>query len=330
MRINNRVNKFFAAATATVVAMAIAVLLLATAAYAQAQGGLAGSCGNGVCENFGCLSLDCAAPETWENCAQDCPPSCNDGFRNQDETGVDCGGSCFKKHVLEVCDGKDNDKDCLVDEDCKTNTGKVVSGGAVLPPRNVPAKSEKSIVVTSVPYQITIGPSGEITVTGNSSPVNLSEIWRLVNSSGTRSVQDASTTKEQVGSTETVTSDAPFSSSATAEPSEPLPTPTVMNVVAVSEQDESLIKPAPPEEPKELIVEVQEEVYESPPPSNGLSRLLRFLNRDSWGKQPVEDAPKPEDAKETDAKETSDAYQKNKVVKEESQSLFTKMASWFR
>ncbi len=59
--------------------------------------------------------------------------NCSNGVQDGDETGVDCGGVCFQKDVLEVCDGKDNDKNCLVDDNCKTNAGKVVSGGPVKP-----------------------------------------------------------------------------------------------------------------------------------------------------------------------------------------------------
>ncbi len=92
--------KFFAAAAATIIAVAVALLLMATAAVAQAGE---------------------------KNAA------CSDSIKNQDESGVDCGGSCVEKYVLETCDGKDNDKDCIIDEDCKNNTGTLAT------PRSSPA-----------------------------------------------------------------------------------------------------------------------------------------------------------------------------------------------
>lgn len=113
--------------------LAVALLLMASAAYAQAQGGTAGGCGDGVCMNVismvFCEGENCPVPESYENCPQDCPASCSDGFKNQGETGIDCGGSCAltvgcvgnctSAYVVDYCDSKDNDKDCLVDEDCK-------------------------------------------------------------------------------------------------------------------------------------------------------------------------------------------------------------------
>jgi hypothetical protein len=39
-------------------------------------------------------------------------PSCNDGIKNQDETGIDCGGSC------NPCD---NNEPCIKNSDCKSN-----------------------------------------------------------------------------------------------------------------------------------------------------------------------------------------------------------------
>lgn len=55
-------------------------------------------------------------------------PPCWNGVQDGNETGIDCGESCFNKYILEVCDGKDNDKNCLVDDACKTNTGEIGSG----------------------------------------------------------------------------------------------------------------------------------------------------------------------------------------------------------
>ncbi len=125
-------NRFKSGFVALII-FSVAVLLMAAVAYAQAQGGLAGGCGDGVCMNVGCLALNCAAPETWENCPQDCPASCSDGFKNQDEAGVDCGGVCLSPTILEVCDGWDNNKDCLVDFNCTPKFG-IGSGGAVAQP----------------------------------------------------------------------------------------------------------------------------------------------------------------------------------------------------
>ncbi|MBI2141002.1 hypothetical protein HYU16_01115 [Candidatus Woesearchaeota archaeon] len=113
--------------------VSIAVLLMATASYAQAQGGSTSGCGDGICMNVGCLTLNCAAPETWENCPQDCPASCHDGFKNQDETGIDCGGNCFEPTKPEWCDGFDNNKDCMVDANCTAKSG-IGPGGAVTQP----------------------------------------------------------------------------------------------------------------------------------------------------------------------------------------------------
>ncbi|MBI2580298.1 hypothetical protein HYV85_00640 [Candidatus Woesearchaeota archaeon] len=46
-------------------------------------------------------------------------PPCSNGVQDGDETGVDCGGSCVLANVVDYCDGKDNNRNCLVDEDCK-------------------------------------------------------------------------------------------------------------------------------------------------------------------------------------------------------------------
>lgn len=75
-----RVSMFFFAA-----AILIAALLMATAAYAAAS------------------TL----------------PPCYNGIQDGNEKGVDCGGSCDSPSLIEFCDGKDNDMDCLVDEECK-------------------------------------------------------------------------------------------------------------------------------------------------------------------------------------------------------------------
>ncbi len=48
---------------------------------------------NGDCESGACVDSVCAAP------------SCTDGGKNQDETGVDCGGSCPPCGTGEYCNG---------------------------------------------------------------------------------------------------------------------------------------------------------------------------------------------------------------------------------
>ncbi len=79
---------------------------LTTSCPAAAGGGY---CGDGICQNT----------ESQHNCPSDCrvaiPQTCGDGLRNQDELGVDCGGVCAT-NAVEVCNGADDDKDCLVDE----------------------------------------------------------------------------------------------------------------------------------------------------------------------------------------------------------------------
>jgi hypothetical protein len=44
--------------------------------------------------------------------------NCADGIQNGDETGVDCGGSCITSDP-EICNGLDDNKNCLIDEDAK-------------------------------------------------------------------------------------------------------------------------------------------------------------------------------------------------------------------
>lgn len=58
---------------------------------------------------------------------------CSNGVQDGDEAGIDCGGRCFSPTILELCDGVDNNKDCLVDVDCKTNAGKGGSASPVSP-----------------------------------------------------------------------------------------------------------------------------------------------------------------------------------------------------
>ena len=111
-------GKFFtsaATAVAVVIAVAAALLLMATGAYAQAAAAL---------------------------------QNCSNGVHDGNETGVDCGGSCFNKYILEVCDGKDNDKDCLVDNNCKTNAGKVVTSTPAIPVKD-PALDGYSKIVAA-------------------------------------------------------------------------------------------------------------------------------------------------------------------------------------
>ncbi len=40
--------------------------------FPEPSAALAGSCGDGICQDVACLSLDCPKPETIENCPQDC------------------------------------------------------------------------------------------------------------------------------------------------------------------------------------------------------------------------------------------------------------------
>ncbi len=76
----------FLAAAAIFVVISIAVLLMATAAYAL------------------------PAPTS---------PPCYNRVQDSGEKGVDCGGLCASPSLIEFCDGKDNDKDCMIDEECK-------------------------------------------------------------------------------------------------------------------------------------------------------------------------------------------------------------------
>jgi hypothetical protein len=61
-------------------------------------------CPSGICTDGVCEPPACTGDE--------CPPTCNDGEKNQDETDVDCGGS--------VCAGCDIGGACTADGDCLT------------------------------------------------------------------------------------------------------------------------------------------------------------------------------------------------------------------
>ena len=76
-------------------------------------------CGGTVCtgcvigwnctNDWDCLSGNCSA--SGKCVAKTAAPTCSDGFQNQDESDVDCGGT--------TCSSKcDNDKNCGVDTDC--------------------------------------------------------------------------------------------------------------------------------------------------------------------------------------------------------------------
>lgn len=67
-------------------------------------------------------------------------PPCSNGVQDVNETGIDCGGSCVLAYVADYCDGKDNDKDCAVDEDCK-NYPRAIAQPWSSPPANSTPKA---------------------------------------------------------------------------------------------------------------------------------------------------------------------------------------------
>lgn len=75
-------------------------------------------------------------------------PNCSDGYKNQDEVGVDCGGACFKDWIIESCDGLDNNMDCHVDEggvcDAKAN-------GEAVSTRASDGNSQQALTPTAAP-----------------------------------------------------------------------------------------------------------------------------------------------------------------------------------
>lgn len=94
----------------------VALVLAAGAAYAQgaAQGGGGYSVpvsGSGV--PAGRLLRDDNL--SGNNVSVQPVPSCHDDFKNQDEYGADCGGVCVT-NAPELCDGMDNNRNCLIDE----------------------------------------------------------------------------------------------------------------------------------------------------------------------------------------------------------------------
>jgi hypothetical protein len=85
-------------------------------------------CVGGGCTTTGCFDEECVHCFA-ENTEQsiDCPPdpngdpTCDDGIQNQDETGVDCGGSCppcWSGTGGEVCLSCPDDCSCSSDEYC--------------------------------------------------------------------------------------------------------------------------------------------------------------------------------------------------------------------
>lgn len=89
--------------------LSIGVLISAATVYAE--------CGDGICMNVMCLSLDCGGAESHENCPEDCGTreNCYNGMLDVEERAIDCGDICWTL-AEEVCDNKDNDGDCSVDE----------------------------------------------------------------------------------------------------------------------------------------------------------------------------------------------------------------------
>lgn len=95
--------------------MALAVMALAVTPYSASA-----VCGDGECSSIMCMALDpkiCPAAESYDNCPEDCgsEKNCYNGVLDVEETKIDCGGVCWTQDE-EVCDEKDNDGDCSVDE----------------------------------------------------------------------------------------------------------------------------------------------------------------------------------------------------------------------
>ncbi|MBI2550658.1 hypothetical protein HYV83_05805 [Candidatus Woesearchaeota archaeon] len=76
--------------------------------------------------------------------------SCSDGLKNQDETGVDCGGSCVLAYVADYCDGKDNDRDCTIDEECNPSKNPVTG---VAPIKGLPSPGQQKAASCSDGYK---------------------------------------------------------------------------------------------------------------------------------------------------------------------------------
>ncbi len=112
------------------------------------------ACGDGACQNVACMALDCPAAESFENCPQDCgtTANCNNGVLDVQEKDVDCGGICWNR-VNEVCDGKDNNQDCQIDENCGVTGIPASPSGSV---ERAPSSSSggKLIAVPFVPAPV--------------------------------------------------------------------------------------------------------------------------------------------------------------------------------
>jgi hypothetical protein len=104
-----------------------------------------GVCQGGICQIGNCTDGVKNGAESDVDCGASCPPcgaaahcqsaadcvsgvcvggvcqlpTCSDGVKNGDETGLDCGGACFKP---EVCNGKDDDCNGLIDEGLGSTT----------------------------------------------------------------------------------------------------------------------------------------------------------------------------------------------------------------
>ncbi|MBI2580299.1 hypothetical protein HYV85_00645 [Candidatus Woesearchaeota archaeon] len=89
--------------------LTVALLLTATLAYAQ------GVAGTGGVYAVPVSGVPAGRLPLGDNASAQPEPSCHDSFKNQNEYGTDCGGVCVTGDA-EVCDGIDNDKDCLVDD----------------------------------------------------------------------------------------------------------------------------------------------------------------------------------------------------------------------
>jgi len=68
------------------------------------------TCQDGI-KNQGESGIDCGGPCSY--CAQDPIPSCRDGVQNQNESGVDCGGECETCYEDTTCNGCEDGGRCL-------------------------------------------------------------------------------------------------------------------------------------------------------------------------------------------------------------------------
>ncbi len=72
--------------------------------------------------------------------------SCSDGLRNQDELQEDCGGVCSSS-AKEVCDGLDNDNNCLIDDadECREATTPPAPSVPPITPESAPEPVPQSV-----------------------------------------------------------------------------------------------------------------------------------------------------------------------------------------